>query len=409
MSGARAALDRLPWRYYVGHGLGRLSGLVVLPVLSRETGPEGLGRYEVALAVMLAATIVLDAGIGSAVIRYAQDPEVARRELLGAAGVVQAAAAVVAAVAFVPLMLVLGPEGEPVWPLLLALALFAVVESAAVLGSGILRSEGDDRRFLALSASRFAIVAVAGSGGAVLAGVPGALAGVAIGGAGFAAFALRRWVAARSLGTTAVRGRVARYGLPLMATTMAMWSMSLSDRLFLQHAVSGAELGRYSANYRLGSVVLTFVAAPLIVAWFAEAHRTPVELRARRARAWTRGFSLAALPAAAALAGGSYVLVPAIFGGAFEADPLIVGLVGLSGWLAGLHYLLATPMVVADGTARLAAVAAAAFAATLILNALLIPRWGAEGAAAATVLAYGTLCALTGLAARRAPGRASAA
>jgi O-antigen/teichoic acid export membrane protein len=403
-AGARVGVARLsgmPWRYYLGHAIARLSGLAVLPVVSRVAGAEGLGRFEVALSVMIAATVLIDAGIGSAVIRFGQEPGISRSALIGSAASLQVGAALVAATIFVPAMLLLGPDDVSAALLVFATLTFAVVESFAVLGSGILRSEAKDALFLRLCCSRFVIATGIGTVCALAIGGAGALLGVACGGLGFASYTLLRWWRSRSLGSAAVRKRLARYGLPLTATTLGMWTMSLSDRLFLRDAVTPEALGRYAANYRVGSVILIFFAAPLALAWFAEAQRTEARLRGRRARSWLLGFSFAALGCGAILIAACPFLVPKVFGDGIDGDRFVVACVVLSGWLAGAHYIVATPMVVGNATARLAVVSLATVAVTFALNGLLIPAFGTHGAAAATLAAYGTLCALTALAARR--------
>src|SRR3954464_7228226 len=86
---------RLPggvWRYYVGFSIGRMAGLVVLPIASRSLGVVGFGRFEAAFPLVIAATIVLDAGQGAGIVRFIGDPGHSSADVLHAAARIQVAA-----------------------------------------------------------------------------------------------------------------------------------------------------------------------------------------------------------------------------------------------------------------------------------------------------------------------------
>jgi O-antigen/teichoic acid export membrane protein len=396
----------LPWRYYLGFGIGRGAALLVLPVAARVLGPSGLGQLEVALALMMAATIVLDAGLGAALIRYWHDARFERADVLSSAIGLQIVAAAVAALVFAPLVLTLGLDARDGILLVLVIIVFAFVEGLAIVGSAMLRSEQRDRMYLSLSCVRLLVTAGFGAWGAVVLGVPGALLGIALGGIGFAALPTRRLLHARSLGTKPLRRQLARYGLPLIATTAATWCLALSDRLFLKMFVTSSDIGQYSASYRLGSLVLAFIAAPLGLAWLPVAQRATAAQRADQVRVWALAFTGLALGATAVLIGAAGFAVPAVFGSEFTADRAIVGLVGVAGWLAGLYYLVATPLLVGDSTHLLAISAVAAIILNLALTPLLIATVGVQGAAVATTASYGALCGAAWICARRALGAA---
>ena len=410
VTGATLRGRGLPWKYYLGYTIARLSGLIILPIVSRALGADGLGRFEVALAAMTATTIVLDAGAGAAVIRFSRDQSFPRRDLLGAAVSVQSLAVLTAAAIFIPVMAFTAPAGESVLLLCGIVVAFAICEGFAVLGSGLLRSELRDGTYLGLSVTRLAITGIVGGLGTLAIGVPGALLGVAVGGAGFAGYALLRWRMVphgHKIGGGDSRRRLATYGLPLMATTMSTWSLALSDRLFLQSSVSAHDLGQYSANYRVGSVILTFLAAPFALAWLPVAQYAEPEERRHLVQRWALGFTLVCLVAGLIVTAGSSALVRGVFGSAFETDRLVVALTAGSGWLAGMYYLVATPLLVGDATRPLAVAAFLGVIATLALNAGLIPTWGAHGAALATLAGYALLCAFTAIATRRVARRAA--
>src|SRR4051812_28743708 len=85
MTGTVQLTQRLrgwPLGYYAGFALGRCASIVVLPVVAHVAGPAGFGRFEVALAVMVATAIVFDAGMGAAVVRFWSDDRVERRSIV---------------------------------------------------------------------------------------------------------------------------------------------------------------------------------------------------------------------------------------------------------------------------------------------------------------------------------------
>lgn len=401
--GRRLAADGT-WRYYFGFAIGRMSGLAVLPVLTRVLGISEFGRFEPALAALIAATIVIDAGLAAALVRFG-DADRDPGTLLQAAARLQVRASVLAVLLVGPLVVLAAPSGTQRMLAVGALVVFAVVEGLATLGSGLCRATARDGVYLGLSVARFATTVTMTVLGAALFGSIGALYGIALGGLGFAVYAARAIARTRADDDPAVRRTLMRYGFPLVATSAMTWCLSASDRLFLQRHVPVHEVGDYAANYRLGSLLLVFVATPIALTWVPTARRATErgELGAVRRR-WLLGFSLVAGSVVLGLTLLAPAFVPLFFGSEFTGDRLIVGLVGGGGWLGGLYYLAATPFLLDEDTRPLIAVSAVVIATNLVLNAALIPSRGGDGAAIAGALSYAGLCAATLLAARRRSG-----
>jgi O-antigen/teichoic acid export membrane protein len=382
--------------YYGGYALGRAGSVASLPVVSRLLGTGGFGRFEAYLALMMLGTIVLDAGAGTTIVRFFGDEKQRRDSLVRAAAAVQSVASLLTVGAIGGPMLAIAAPGEGP-TLVVVLAAFATVEGLAVLGAALLRVQGRDTTFFAMSVVRFALTLAGGAAGATV-GPDLALLGVAVGGIGFAGVALlevRR--SGRAPVGQAVR-RFIRYGVPLIGTTAMTWCLGVSDRLFLKAFDSSSTLGQYAANYRLGGVIGVFLASPLMLAWLPTARATSgVELPVLRAR-WSRRYAVAALGATATLTALSPVLVPAVFGGSFHDDRLVVAAAGLAGWLLGQASFIATPILLRDDTRVLALVAVVTAAVGLAANAALIPFFGAHGAALATLIGYLALCAATSVA-----------
>jgi lipopolysaccharide exporter len=389
------------WRYYVGFAIGRLGGLFVLPVLSRILGPGQFGIFDASLAVVLGATIIVDAGLGTGLVRFIGTGR-STTNLLGAAASIQIAASMGAIAIFAAPLLLIAGDTSSAPTLLGALVCYVFVEGFAIIGAGLLRGEGRDGLYLWLSILRLVVTAAAGVVGAVAAGAGGALFGIALGGLGFASLAVAKFVGGRSLGTSELRGTLLRYGLPLTATSVMTWTLGLSDRIFLRATVSDVTLGLYSANYRVGGVIVIFVAAPLAQAWIGT-------IRVARARdamdalciRWSHYFAVAALGTVVVLLAVANVGVPLMFGGQYAPDRFVIAAVGVAGWLLGLYYIISTPILSGTATSALAVVSIVTVAVTLVLNAALILPFGPHGAALATLLSALALCGATCVASAR--------
>jgi O-antigen/teichoic acid export membrane protein len=378
--------------YYAGYAIGRFGSFAALPIISRVLGVEGFGRFEVYVALLLVASVVFDAGAGASIVRFFEDSRFSRGHLLRAAAYVQAGASLVAIAAVAPAVMIL--VSSPILGLS-AVVLFAVIEGFAVIGGALLRVQGRDRLFFGCSLVRFAITVGVGSLGST-AGAVGALFGISLGGFAFALFAIMT-IARESRGNAGPAARaIARYGIPLVATTAMTWCLSVSDRVFLNANVSAAALGEYGANYRLGSFIAVFLAAPLALAWIPTARRAAGEWeRIEMCIRWSSRFALVSLGCLVLLLAVAARGVPIVFGTEFSENHLVIVASGVSGWLLGLSVLLATPILLGDRTGLLAVVAASVVIVNLGLNTILIPSYGVSGAAIATVSSYSAFCIMT--------------
>lgn len=389
--------------YSIGFALSRVATVAILPVVSRSVGAEGYGYFEASFAVLLAATVLTDTGAGAALVRFYGDTRFTTSELIRAAGMLQLGGSLAAFIVLAVPFLAVAPPGSSGALVLSALALFALVEGFGIMGAGLLRALDRNALFLALSLLRLFVAVFVGAIGAKLAGASGALFGVALAGIGFAAVAGYFCVRATSSGRnrSALRLLIG-YGPPLIALSLLTWTLSLSDRIFLRAWESAVELAEYSANYRVGAAVTLFVAGPLALAWLPEA-RAAAKSSERQllTMRWATAFGWIALGSVAVLVALADTLVPFVFGPQFNARPEFVALVGVSGWLFGLYFLVATPLMLGESTAPLATIVVGVILFNVIANAVLIRSWGTNGAAAATVVSYLALCATTVLAVRR--------
>ena len=363
--------------------------LAVAVVLVRWLGAEELGRYAYVLAFCFPFGALADFGVATLCIREAS----VHRERAGAivstarrlAGGLSLAAVLVMCVVAVAT----GHESRMLAAI--ALAGFASLLSAFTLPYLVLLTAREQMRRLSLHrvagavAGSVVTLAVLLAGGGLVALLAAALAVSAL------MLAVARALAgpARAERSAAAGGvaAMARQALPfgLLMTGFALYYRV--DMVMIEWMMGPREVGLYAAAYRFLDVVIVLAASlsgPLFPRLSAVARARPQEARRLLEDAW-RPLLVLGLPLSLGAFALAAPLVTALFGAAFaESAPLLRVLI----WgtlplfwanLAG-HALIAAHRVW-----PLVAVYAASAAVNVALNGLLIPRYGATGAAVATL------------------------
>ena len=181
-----------------------------------------------------------------------------------------------------------------------------------------------------------------------------------------------------------------RFGLPLVPAALALIAVNFGDRFFLSHFASLAEVGRYELGVRIASAMVLLLTA-FRTAWPAFAYSIDDEHEARR----TYGFVLTYLVTIAswlALALGLLapwivrILAPtneAFWPGARVVAPLAFATAAYAGYVV---------VSIGIGRARRTGfnwvVTLIAAAVNIALNFALVPTYGMEGSAVATLAAY---------------------
>jgi O-antigen/teichoic acid export membrane protein len=180
-----------------------------------------------------------------------------------------------------------------------------------------------------------------------------------------------------------------RFGAPLIVVSLGSFMLTFSDRYFLNFFAGTAAVGVYSLAYRFTFVLSALAVAPFQQAWGPR--QFEVAKRADAGDVFRRMFFYLTL----GLVGGAAMMVAVIepvvrvmaapaFHGAARLVPVILVATVLQQWATystvGL-YLKDRPGMMARATL-------VAVVVILALNILLIPKWGAMGAAWATVAAY---------------------
>lgn len=381
--------------YGFGSALTSVMGIVLVPILTRILTPGEYGVMDLLVTVVFLASVILSFGLDSAlgVLFYREDTEDYRQRLLSTVTlfvVLLAVVATILAAALSPWYVswLLPPDASrlPIW-LMFGIIPFSMLQSFVLIG---LRFRF--RRYAYLSvigvnvtltialSILFTVVLDWGVSGYFLAWLltvfVSSLVGLGILGRG----ALRSW-------DPVLLRRLLRIGLPLIPAGLAGWSLALIDRFFVKD-VSLVQLGYYALSVKVSSI-LGLVVAALQLAWGPFALSIAKEPEAKQTYSRVLTLYLAIGGWVAVLLTALAPLIVKIFSGsAYESATAAVGPL-LFGTLAyGAYSIVAIGVNIVERTAIISWTTALAATANIILNFLLIPRYGFVGAAYATALSY---------------------
>lgn len=374
-------------------------GLVALAAFTRVLSPADYGRYTVIIAVVSLIAAVGFQWLRQGLVRFGTGRTENRAVLLSTLGALFSAligvmviAAAAVGIAIAPFGLhVSGAELAVICCLVVTQAWFELVVDAA-------RTEFRPWRYSAATFIRAALSLVLGVAAAVLTHqVLLVVLGMAVGYLASSFLAAPRWLVGllRIRGSTKAQAKaLMSYGLPLAGTLGMTFILDTADRLMLASMHGYAEAGVYASSYNLaqfsiGTALsgLGLGALPLAVSAFRSGeHDRAKDLLDRN------------------LLLGLAICLPAVVGLAVTAPVLDRLLLG--NYVAGRSDTVTIIIAVATGLAALRAfcvdvvfmlhrhtwvqglIIAAAALFNVGLNFLTIPRWGAIGAAAASLAAF---------------------
>ncbi len=389
------------WRAVAGNSLWLLLekiarwvlGLTVGAWTARYLGPEGFGLYNSTLAWAGLFAGAAGLGLEPIIVRELVRRPAERDQLLATAFVLRVLGSTFAAAAAI-LIGALWPAASPPLPLVAIaslVTLFAVGEVFDLFFQARLQARAAalarTSAFFAACLGRLALIASAASVSAFL--------WLAVAEAALVSLALV--LTFSSQGTFSV----ARFSAPLarellheswpnLLANFASLGYLRADRVMLAALSGDATAGRYSAAATLVEAWYVFPlaiinsATPLLT----RLHATDPAHYLRELARLARLHAALAWALALALAVSSPWLVPLVFGSTYAADAATLPLLAFGLPFAFLG-VAASPWYLNSRLTRVALRRHLLGAAlNLSLNALFIPRWGAPGAAAATLLAF---------------------
>jgi O-antigen/teichoic acid export membrane protein len=382
-----------------------LIGLITLPVYTHVFTTRQYGALEIVVVAAGAVAIAIDLGLNLAAQRsfyaYPAEDLGQRRAVIATAVVASLATACVASALLVAF-------ARPSAQALLGDRRYStlVAVTALTLPVGVLAQLMREIMRLTLRPWPYLVSSLLSAG-------VGATVGIVLVTTGSARLEEVQWGAligaalAGVYGLAAVRGNLSlaysgrelaimlRYGLPLVPMGLALWGLSLIDRIILQRLDGLAEVGVYGVANRAASVSLLAVVAfatawsPFMLSLHAE---DPEEERRVRARVLTYVsvlFGVVALVLGLFAREALDIVAPSFANGAYAVGLLALGLA-----CQGVGAVAGAGLTIARRTPALAGYTMAALAVNLALCFALIPPWGGVGAAVATLASYIVLAVL---------------
>jgi O-antigen/teichoic acid export membrane protein len=187
--------------------------------------------------------------------------------------------------------------------------------------------------------------------------------------------------------------KMQHFGMPLVPSALALWTINFVDREFVSWYKGNAEVGVYSAAVKIASLI-TFVMVAFRTAWPAFAYSIEDDGEAKRTYSFVLTYLLA-FTSWFALALGALApwWVRLLTDPRYQRAEKGVALLAFAGAVYAGYVVLA----IGSGRARKTqwnwAVTGAGAAVNVGLNFWLVPRWGMVGAAVSTVVAYVVLFA----------------
>ncbi len=179
------------------------------------------------------------------------------------------------------------------------------------------------------------------------------------------------------------------FGIPLLLNLVSYWILQLSDRYLLSHFSSFTETAKYAVVYNLGSALSTVVITPFTLAWPATMFTIAKRKNASRIfKLLFHWFSLVLLLSSFGLSLFATLLLNWLFPLAYHSASLIIPVISLSGVFYGTYYVFTTGVNIKRKTWVIGIFTAIAAITNFLANLILIPRYGAMGAALSTLIAF---------------------
>ena len=182
------------------------------------------------------------------------------------------------------------------------------------------------------------------------------------------------------------------FGLPLVSNFVSVWILQLSDRYLLSHFASLAQTASYAVAYSLGGLLGVVILSPFSLAWptamFTIAKRDDAPSVYQMVFRW---YSMLLLFSAFALSLASTVVFDFFFPPTYSSAAPVIPIVALSILFYAVYNFFNTGISIQRKTWFAVVFTTIAAVINVCFNIILIPRYGAMGAAWSTLLAYAIL------------------
>ncbi len=179
------------------------------------------------------------------------------------------------------------------------------------------------------------------------------------------------------------------FGLPMMPALIGRKVLEASDRYMLPHYHSMDRLGEYVMGAKVANIVEILVLIPFLFAWqpffYSVSQRSDAKSIYAKVTLYFFAILLMVLM-------GMYIVhgsvLDLIGNGEYNASSTIVMILVLAALINGMQYTISPGIHLSSKLVQEALLMILAAGLNLVLNVWLIPPYGGEGAAVATLLAY---------------------
>ncbi len=192
-----------------------------------------------------------------------------------------------------------------------------------------------------------------------------------------------------------------KFCLPLVPTTIFWWVTGVSDRYMVAYMCSSEMNGLYAAAYKIPTLLI-YAVSIFDSAWklSVSAEEDPEVCRAFYSRVW-RVYTTVAFLGGGALMLTCRLFARLLFAESYEAAWVYIPVLTVATVFTALDTFLGSVYFSGRRTAWSMLTAMLGAGLNVLLNVLLIPRWGAMGASVATFAAYFVVCLLRLVTTRR--------
>jgi O-antigen/teichoic acid export membrane protein len=393
--------------YLLARGLPGLVAFLAIPLFSRLLSPADYGRYALIIGAVSLLNALLFQWMRLSLVRYL--PAYGEHPAQLKSTLVTVSAALVLALALVGGAVVLLPATRQWWTVIAACLAVLAVQAAFELCCEYSRATIRPWQYMTLQLIRSGVFVGLGVGLVLLSwGWSGPLLGTAAGMGLAAAWAYRRdWRDVRVGIDRQTLWKVSRYGLPLSLTVALTVVIGTSDRFLIAWFGGEDDAGLYSVAFDFTTQTLTLLMVVVHMAMFPLAVQAWEREGPDAAQEQMRSNVSLLLGIGVPCVVGLSVLSPGIaqcfLGESFrDTASQIIPLVALGAFLAGLKaYHFDTAFQFVHRTLDQVWIVLFAAVVNLGLNLVMIPKWGINGAAGASVLSFLMAIGLTAWIGRR--------
>jgi O-antigen/teichoic acid export membrane protein len=384
--------------YALSSMTGPLVSLVLAPFLTHHLSPSSYGTLAIINIAITLFTGITQLGLYSAFFRAYSYDYTDKQDRRGVVATVTSLLLLISipmaiVVALVAPWLASLLFGQPLFGKSVALAgAVVLLQNLTIPGLAWLRAEGRPWLFSLLSISNLLVTLLANI---FLVGVLqwGIAGSIIANGSGFACIVICTFPVIILRAGLKVRLDIAKgllaFGLPLVLNSISYWVLQLSDRYLLSLFVSLAWTAKYTVAYTLGSALSIVVVSPFTLAWptalFAIAKRKDAAEVFRLVFRW---FSMLLLFAAFGLSLVGVLVLHWFFPAAYQQAAPIIPVVAISLVLYGIYYVFMVGPNITRKTWFAAIFTTIAALVNVAINLVLIPLYGAMGAAISTFIAF---------------------